>query len=122
MMEFIQSINNDELKFISRLDYGAGIKKHYAALKALIFEQGGIVNEDQYWYPYEVIELGSNSLQAGHEREFTICTLIVIHNVISGSDKTTDLEYKFETHAGEYDMLPETCKSLVMAAYERASL
>lgn len=71
MIEFIQSITDEEMNFIAHLDYGCSKDEHFQALKKVIFEQKGICNKDQSWYPAEVYELGSNSLKTGHEREFT---------------------------------------------------
>ena len=122
MIEFIQSISESELRFISNLDYGCGSEKHYEALKQIIFNQSCIGNYDQSWYPYEVIELGAHWLQEAHEREFTICTLLVIHNVINGNDGSTELGYNFECRASDYDLLSKTHQELVMSAYERSSI
>ena len=120
MIKFIQTITDPELKFISELDYGEESEKHLEALKKVIFEQNGVVKEEQYWYPYEVIELGSNSLKKGHEREFAICTLLIALNVKEGTDSATDLEHKLETHTIEYDQLPKELSELVLASYEQA--
>ena len=63
MIKFIKSISEDELRFIAGLDYGCDEDKHYSSLKKLIFSQECIGIEDQYWYPFEVVELGSHWLQ-----------------------------------------------------------
>lgn len=120
MINFIQTITDSELKFISELDYGEKSEKHLEALKKVIFEQDGVVKEEQFWCPYEVIELGSNSLKKGHEREFTICTLLVALNVKEGTDLSTDLEHKLEAHSTEYDLLPKELSELVLKSYEQA--
>ncbi|MEM7359899.1 MAG: hypothetical protein AAF431_12435 [Pseudomonadota bacterium] len=122
IIDFIQTLTEEELRFISNLDYGCGAEKHFVVLKKVIFGQDGVGNYDQSWYPYEVIELGANWLQPGHEKEFTACTLLVIHNVMKGNDGSTDLDYKFESHAKDYDQLPEKYRSLVLAAYEQANI
>ncbi len=120
MTEFIQTITNDELKFISELDYGNDVEKHLAGLRSVIFNQNGIIKEEQGWYPYEVVELGANALTMGHEREFTICTLLVVFNVKVGTDKATDLEVKLELHSKEYDQLPKELSELVISSFENA--
>ena len=120
MIKFIQTITESELKYISELDYGEESEKHLEALKKVIFEQAGVVKEEQFWCPYEVIELGSNSLKKGHEREFAICTLLVALNVKEGTDSATDLEYKLETHSNEYDQLPKELSELVLKSYAQA--
>lgn len=121
MIEFIQSITDAEMNFIANLDYGCGKEEHLQALKKVIFEQGGICNNDQLWYPAEVYELGSNSLQQGHEREFVICTLLVILNVIKGYGHI-ELSEKFDHHAWAYDQLPENLKGRIIQAYEQAKI
>ncbi len=122
MIDFIQSITNEELDFIAGLDNGCNQEEHLRELRKVIFEQGGIANSEQYWYPMEVYELGSNWLQAGHEREFTFCTLLVIYNVIRGRDNASDLEHKFHNHAAEYDQLPPQYRSYVLEAYAQAGI
>lgn len=121
IIELIQSVSESELRFISNLDYACDNERHYQALRQVIFEQECIGNAGQLWHPAEVYELGSNWLQEGHEREFTICTLLVIHNAIQGSDCYTDLEAKFDNHAWEYDKLPEHLKNVILSAYELAN-
>ena len=91
----ISSITEDELAFIGALNYGQQSDQHLVALRRLIFEQGGIPTAGQIWFPYEVIELGAHHLQPGHEREFAICTLLVIGAVEVGFDSSTDLSQKF---------------------------
>lgn len=122
MIDFIKSITEDELHFISGLDYGGGRERHYVELRKVIFEQNCVANYDQSWYPSEVYELGSNWLQEGYEREFTICTLLVIHNVIQGNDGATDLRYKFDSHAAEYDQLLPHHRDLILEAYAHAGI
>lgn len=122
MIKFIQSVTENELRFISNLDYGCDAGLHYEALKLVIFEQNCLSKHEQIWYPDEVIELGANWLQPGHEREFTICTLLVIHNVLVGGDDRHDLAYKFENHATDYDQLPEEQRALVLSSFEQANI
>ena len=93
-MEFalVKSASESELAFIAALDYGQDAERHLAALRAVCFEQGGVIRPDQYWFPYEVIELGAHSLREGHEREFAICTMLVLANVAARVDTSTDLQ------------------------------
>jgi hypothetical protein len=114
----LMSVSDDELAFIASSDYGQGKEQHLEALRALIFKQHGRLQKEQYWYPYEVIELCSNSVKPGHEREFAICTLLVIAAVKCGADPSTDLRSKFQDRAEEYDRLPETLREEVLRAYQ----
>ncbi|MET1254073.1 hypothetical protein [Aliikangiella maris] len=84
--------------------------------------QNCLANAEQSWYPAEVYELGSNWLQKNHEREFTICTLLVIYNSINGSDRYTDLDTKFDNHAWEYEKLPNPLKNAILNAYTAANI
>jgi hypothetical protein len=120
-MEAISVIapSDEELVFIASLDYGQGADKHLAALRRVLSERGGIVGDDQHWYPYEVIELGANWLQTGHEREFALCTLLVIENVAAGADTSTDIVAKLADQAADYDRLPVPLRDLILSAYEK---
>ena len=122
VVKFIQSISEDELDFISQLDYGEASDKHLVALKQVIFEADcKLSNElDQSWYPYEVIELGSHVLKEGHEKEFTICTLLVLYAVITGYDISTDAHYNLECRASDYDKLPNEYSDFIVTAYREA--
>ena len=110
--------SDDELAFIGSLDYGQDAEQHLGALRSVLSERGGIVGDDQHWYPYEVIELGAHSLQLGHEREFALCTLLVIANVAAGADTSTDLGAKLADRAADYDRLPAPLRDLILSAYE----
>ena len=120
MIEFIQSVTDNELEFISERDYGNDAEKHLKALRSVIFKQNALITEEQSWYPYEVIELGSNSIHKGHEREFVICTLLIILNIKEGTDLVNDLEHKLESFSSEYDRLPEELSEIVLKAYGNA--
>ena len=74
----------------------------------------------QYWYPYEVIELGSHLLSPGHEREFVVCTLLARTAVSSGWDTATNLETKLADRVLDYDKLMPAFRELVLAAYTEA--
>ena len=118
-MEIIQTVSDSEIQFISELDYGEEAEKHAAALKEVIFNQNGIITENQFWHPYEVIELGSNCLIKDHEREFVICTLLIILNVKNGKDISTEINRKLSDHSDEYDKLPNKLRDLVLQEYEK---
>ncbi len=111
---------DEELAFIAGLDYGQNKQRHLDALHVLSEKQGGIIGADQFWFPYEVIELGSHELKAGHEREFAICTLLVLANVAAGVDTSTDLNAKFEDRAADYDKLPSALREEILTAYKDA--
>jgi hypothetical protein len=112
----LKTITEEELAFIAGLDYGMGVDEHLAALREVIFEQGGDMRRDQYWHPHEVIALGSHHLQPGHEREFFFCTML-LQAVQSGYDDTVDLLEKFQDRASDYQQLPAELRDGVLEAY-----
>lgn len=113
----LESLTEAELRFIAEGDYGVDADLHLDGLVKLLREQSGAPSEGQYWYPYEVVELGAHSLMPGHEREFAACTLLVIDAVATGYDTSTRLDWKFDERAGDYDRLPTPLRDLVLAAY-----
>jgi hypothetical protein len=117
MFNLISSITEEELRFIANLDYGVESELHYSELHSLIHNQAFNFTSDQYFHPYEVIELGTHVLLPGHEREFAICTLLVIHAVRSGYDKSTELDEKFSQRAADYDKLSPELSSIVLREF-----
>lgn len=113
----LKTITDEELTFVAGLDYGEGTDLHRAELQKLIFEQDGDMTRDQYWYPHEVIALGSHRLQPGHEREFFFCTMLLLQAVQSGYDDTFDLLDKFQDRADEYQQLPAGLRDEILQAY-----
>ena len=113
MIDFIQSISENEIEYIANLDYGQDNEKHKVALKNLIFNQVCKSLPEQHWFPMEVIELGSYSLSKGHEKEYTICTLLLLMNV------PDDINNLFESQSKTYDLLPNKYRDLIVSAYER---
>ena len=116
----VRSASEQELRFIAARDYGQDAERHFAALCSVCYEQGGLIQPDQIWFPYEVVELGSHSLFPGHDREFAICTLLVLANVVAGIDTSTDLQAKFADRAAEYDLLPSDLREEILRAYQSA--
>ena len=115
----LNTITEEELAFIAGLDYGVGADRHRAALRELIFEQDGDPTREQYWYPHEVIALGTHHLQPGHEREFFFCTMLLLQAVQSGYDDTFDLLDKFQDRANDYQRLPAGLRDVILEAYLR---
>jgi hypothetical protein len=113
-LKFVKGITSDELKFISMADYGQDSERHLEALKKLIFEQNCIVDHEQSWFPYEVVELTRWSCKEGHEREFAICNIIIALSIIAGADGSNEPTYMLDTIAPEYDKLPDLLRELVV--------
>lgn len=118
--ELLKSLTDDELEFIASRDYGIDADLHVTELKKLVASQGALPAEGQHWYPYEVIELGAHRLVPGHEREFAVCTLLVLRAVDAGFDTSTLLEMKLEDRAADYRALQAPLGDVILSAYESA--
>ncbi len=118
--ELLRSLTPSELRYIAESDYGVDVELHLEAIKKLVADPEHRLAEGDYWFPYEVIELCSHSLKAGHEREFVACTLLVLHAVSSGYDTSTDLELKLEDRAQDYDILLPHLREAILSAYLQA--
>ena len=105
MIELLNSLTDNEINFICNLDYGNDFQKHKNEFLKVIKNEGYVDLNNQNWYPYEVIELGSNWLQEGHEKEFTVCTLIVLKNILNENDLSNDIEIKLDNHSKDYESL-----------------
>jgi hypothetical protein len=119
-LELAKSITDDEMDYISCAD-GDDEEIHKSALRSLIFDQDCVCRSDQYWHPYECIELRRWTCKQGHEREFAICNIIIAISIISGADFSNDPDYMLTTIAGEYDKLPNSLRDLVLSSLRKAS-
>jgi hypothetical protein len=121
MHSLLTTASKSELFFIAGLDYGQKQDQHFAALQDLIFQRNGHFQAGDNWFPYEVIELGANGVQVGHEREFVICSLLVIHAVKSGFDTWTDLTEKFSNSNFSNENLSVEFVDLLLDQYATAA-
>jgi len=113
LRDYLKSLTPTERDFICGLDYGSDIEEHRRQLDIVIDRGGDVEMELQYWHPYEVIELGKNWLQDGHEREFVACAAIVMHNIASEADKTNDLEIGLSVVTQNFPLLAREHQSLL---------
>lgn len=120
-IELLKTLTAEDLLFIASRDYGEDVEKHFASLRRVI-EAGGLFQEHEYRYPYEVVQLGSHALLPGHEREFVACTLLVIAAVRSGYDTATNLGDQFAERMADYDRLDPALRESVVSAYAWAGL
>jgi hypothetical protein len=118
--QLLRTLSDAERDFIAALDYGADRSRHRAALDTVI-QNGGAVDfgAQGFWYPYEVIELGKNWLQEGHEREYAACMGIVLLNIESARDLSNDLEYILEQHYDSVRSLPADLRQIIDSFIER---
>ena len=112
-LQLIKSISEAEIDFICHADYGQDATVHKVALKKLIFDNHCVVARDEYWYPWEVVELARWELKEEHEREFAICNAMIAVAIINGSDQTNSIERMFKILSSEYDKLPAELKQIV---------
>ncbi len=118
----LQSLTNVEREFIAGLDYGNDAEQHRCALDKVIASSGIVDFASQgYWYPYEVIELGKNWLQEGHEREYAACLGIVLKNIETGHDQSNDLEWIIENQADSISRLPSELRAVITELVENIS-
>ncbi len=119
-LDFAKSITDAEIDFISEAE-GDEVEIHKAALRSLIFDQDCVVKKDQYWHPYECVELRHWFCWQGHEREFAICNVIIAISIASGADLNNEPDSMLETISGEYDKLPNSLRELVLSALSKAA-
>lgn len=120
LAQLLDSLTDAERDFIAGLDYGNDAEKHREQLDEVI-TGGGIVDFESkgYWHPYEVIELGKNGLQSGHEREYAACLGIVLKNIERGADKSNDLEWIIENQADSISQLSSELKAMITELSDR---
>ena len=107
-----------ELDWIAALGPADEQPRHRAALAQVVGPQAGRLQDDQLWYPYEVIERGAICCQPGHEREFVLCTLLVILAVQAGQRIDVDLALQLDDLAATYETLPPVLRDTVLDAYQ----
>lgn len=119
---FLKSLTEQERNFISNLDYTANHERHRAELDKVI-ENGGLVYfiYQGCWYPYEVIELGTNVLMKGHEREFTACVIIVLMNILNGGDRSNDINCLVDYYHQESNNLTSDLRMIIEPIIKKIS-
>src|SRR5205809_5746946 len=114
LSQLLKSLSDYERDFIAGLDYGADRETHRRALDTVIIHAGDVdFDAEGYWFPYEVIELGKNRLEQGHEREFAACMAIVLRNIETGRDRSNDLDYIVTQHYDSIQQLPAELRELI---------
>ncbi|UHQ20659.1 hypothetical protein LVB87_05820 [Lysobacter sp. KIS68-7] len=120
--DLIASMTDAELRYIAGRDYGCELDAHLTALRRVLFDQRGEFAAGDNGYPYEVVELCAHHLEQGHEREFALCTLLVIRAAATGFDRSTSLELKFDAQADSYQALPPPLRDAILAALMEVEL
>jgi hypothetical protein len=119
LSQLLQSLSDSERDFIAGLDYGADRQTHRKALDTVIAHLGDVnFDVEAYWFPYEVVELGKNWLQQGHEREFAACMGIVLRNIETGRDRSNDLDYILTQHYDSVQQLPAELREMIDSLIE----
>lgn len=114
----IGTASHAELDWIAALGQADEQARHRAALQHVVGAQRGLLQDDQLWYPYEVIERGAARCETGHEREFVMCTLLVLLAVHAGQRVGVDLALQFDDLAATYETLPPVLRDTVLDAYQ----
>jgi hypothetical protein len=117
MHPLLATAKREELAFIAGLDYGQDQGAHLAALESLIFDRQGKFKDGEYWFPFEVIELGTNSVKPGHEREFALCCLLALEAINSGFDPVHDRESRFSAFEPHLSQVPPDLARILVEAY-----
>lgn len=118
MIEFIQSLNEKELRYIAASDYGDREDEYFKELKQIIIHQSCIIYPQQQYMPGEVITLCSNTMEAKHGKEFVACNLLLMTN--RGAFDNLDLAAKFKGQEYDYKRLSEPYSNLIYLAYKWA--
>jgi hypothetical protein len=117
MHPLITTATKAELEFIASFDYGQDKEQHYQALIELIFTRQGKFQEGNSWFPCEVIEICAMYVQEGHEREFCISCLLLLHAMESGFDQWTCEESQRARVKEQLGKLPEELSNILAQAY-----
>jgi hypothetical protein len=121
LAQLLVSLSEAERDYIANRDYGNDAPRHRKELDAVIARDGAIDMASQYWFPYEVIELCRNHLEAGHEREFAACAGIVLKNILDGTDKSNDPEMMIDLIGPEMLRLPTELRTLLIALFDEVT-
>ena len=120
LTSLLKSLTNNERDFIAQLDYRQDSDQHRSALDDVISADGLVDFEAMgCWCPYEVIELGKNWLQEGHEREYAACLGVVLLNIERGTDTTNELEWIIENQSDAISQLPSELKTMITEFADR---
>ena len=120
LSQLLHSLSDSERDFIAGLDYGVDREVHRAALDTVIQREGEVDFDAQgFWHPYEVIELGKNWLQEGHEREYAACMCMVLRNIEAGRDRCNDLDGILDQHYSSVQSLPDELREVIDELIER---
>lgn len=86
--QLLPMITDEDLVYISKLDYGIDSDEHYKALKKTIYEQNGKINyEKQHtWFPHEVLSLGHWYCEDNFEIAYALCNCLLARNMLMNNN------------------------------------
>ena len=119
--ELVDSVGDDGLAYISSKDYGIDSVQHLEALRQVCHFQDGIMNSEQFWYPSEVVELCSNRLVKGREKEFSLCHCLIAKAISAGHCAVRTVGGQLSGHSTDYENLPHELRKLVMECLNDAA-
>lgn len=115
MINFIQQLNDKQIRYIANTDYSDSCDEYYEKLKQVIFQQSCILYPNQEFMPGNVIGLCSNELIPKHGHEFIACNLLLIIN--RDAFGNIDLYRHRQCLEHEYSKLSEPYSALIEKAY-----
>jgi len=114
LLRIAQRASQQELDQIALANYGLDAKAHREAITKVIWDQAGIMNEDQSWEPSEVIELtGHTASNCG----FVTCTALLLMNEINRLTGDFGTDFRWAANATNYIRLPIDARRPILAGF-----
>lgn len=120
LFPYIKTVTEAVLRRIAGGDYGMDAERHFELLKQVVGKQNGYLDDDQAYFPGEVIDLAvyDSATQGGYA--YTVCSLILIQNQIHRK-YGVELEFVWERYRNtERAKLPPSMRKELDAAYVSA--
>jgi len=105
LVELVQTASEREIAEIAATErHGDGtgdpLARHVKALREVIFEQSGVLTEDQYWFPSEAVELTAYAPGAPG-RTFALSTAILLINEL-GDHQSFAMDERWSRFGRDY--------------------
>lgn len=99
--QLLPMIDDNQLKYIAKIDYGNEFDEHYIALKKLIVEQNGkiLYDKQQSWVPHEVLSLSHRYCDKSYEIAYVFANVILARNMLMHNNIFDDFS--------DFDIVPD---------------
>lgn len=99
--QLLPMLDDNQLKYIAKIDYGKDFDEHYVALKNLIVEQNGkiLYDKNQSWIPYEVLSLSHFYCDKNYETAYVFANVILARNILMHNNIFDDFS--------EFEIVPD---------------